>query len=258
MDHRRIQRALFRMQLDPGFAERVRAREPDAIASAVLGAEELELLASADPAGVSADCDGKRRAQFLRNVTSEFGMSLAVARVPGLVERFTASREFHEAVSRDESLPLAFADYLTAAALARGVGALAALEREMARARRTPPLALTVGTGEIALAPCAALVRLPLGTFDAAARVRSALDRGEPVPERLDVRSPPFERILLRRTSQPAPFRLPDVEVEPLSPALGELLARAERPRPRAELAADADLAEVVADLVAQGILVEG
>lgn len=257
MNHRAAQRALFRMQLDPGFAERVRARDPEAVTSAGLGPDELELLARADPAGISADAGGRRRAQFLRNVTSEFALSLAVADGEKLVEGFTASREFHEAVSRDESLPLAFADHLVSHRLRGAAGALAALERAMALARRHPLGELGVTPGHVVLAPGNFLVRVPAGTLAAAARVRAALDRGERAPA-LDVPAPPpFEELLLRRTDA-SPFQLPEVEVESLSPALAELLTRVERPRPRAELASDPELEEVVGELLAEGILVAG
>jgi hypothetical protein len=255
MDHRRVQRALFRMQLDPRFAARVRAREAEALRSAGLAGDELELLAGADAAAVSADRGGKRRAQFLRNVTSEFALSLALASDSKLVEGFTASREFHEAVSRDASLPLAFADHLVAQP---GVHGVAALEHAMARARRAPLDARGVPPGHVALAPGVSVIQLAKGTLEAAARVRAALDRGEPIRKQLEVKGPPFESLLLRREREPAPFRLPAVEVEGVTPALGEMLTRAERPRPRAELASDAELAEVVDELLADGILVAG
>jgi hypothetical protein len=258
MDHRRVQRALFRMQLDPGFAKRLRARDTKAVASAGLGPEELELLAKADPAAVSADRGGKRRAQILRNVTSEFALSLALSTNAKLVEGFTAAREFHEAVTRDESLPLAFGDYLVGRRARGAAGAVAALERAMALVRRHPPGELEVTRGHVVLAPGNFLFRLPAGTLEVATRVRAALDRGEPAPAGLTVQSgPPYEHLLMRRTDS-SPFRLPDVSVESLSPALGELLSRAERPRPRAELAADPERAEVVAELVAEGILLSG
>ncbi len=258
MDHRKVQRALFRMQLDPAFAARVRARDEGAVASAGLGPDELELLAKADPAGVSADRDGKRRAQILRNVTSEFALSLSLASDSKLVDGFTASREFHEAVSRDESLPLAFGDYLVGRRLPGEAGALAALERAMALVRRHPAGELEVTRGHVVLAPGNFLFRLPAGTLEVASRVRAALDSGDAPPAGLGVTSgPPYEPLLMRRTDS-SPFRLPEVSVESLSQALGELLSRAERPRPRAELASDPERAEVIAELVAEGILLAG
>ncbi|HKC51446.1 MAG TPA: hypothetical protein VKF60_11685 [Myxococcota bacterium] len=268
MDHRRVQRALFRMQLDPRFAERLRARESEAVASAALGAEELALVAGADPAGVSADRDGKRRAQFLRNVTSEFALSLAVAAEPGLVEAFPESREFHGAVARDASLPLAFARWLEkrAARATALLRALCTLESALAAARRSRRPGPSLVAGEVALAPWAELVRVAEGTLDAAARVRAALDRGEPTPIGVAVSSAELETLLLQRAPEPEPFRLPEVAVELLSPELAALLARAAKPLDPAALAvhgrgagvSQADLAEVVAGLVAARILIAG
>ncbi len=268
MNHRRIQRTLFRMQLDPHFAELLRAREAEALASAALGAEELELLASADPAGVSADRDGKRRAQFLRNVTSEFALSLAVAADSHLAEAFTQSREFHEAVAQDASLPLAFARYLEkrsehAAPLVR---ALAALESALAAARRARRPAAVLAAGEVALAPWAELTRVPAGTLDAAARVRAALDQGDPTPIGVEISSAECETLLVQRAPELEPFRLAGVEVELLSPELAALLARATKPLAAAALSAharaasvsDAELAEAVTGLVEARILIAG
>jgi hypothetical protein len=268
MNHRRIQRALFRLQLDPGFAARVRAGDAESLGSLALGPDELALLAGADPAGLSADRDGKRRGQFLRNVSSEFALSLAVSADAKLVEEFTGAREFHEAVAADGSLPLAFARHLEArcAQASPVTRAFVALEAALARARRArrPTPALTAG--EVALAPWAELVTLPEGTLDRAARVRAALDRGEATPSGVEVSEEATEVLLLRRTPEPEPFRLADVEVEHLSPELAALLARATRPldaRARSEQAraasvSRAELEEIVAGLVADRILIAG
>ena len=268
MDHRRIQRALFRMQLDPGFAARVRAGEPESVRSLALGRAELALVASADPLALSADRDGKRRAQFLRNVSSEFALSLAVAGDPRLVEAFTGAREFHQAVAAGESLPLAFASYLEARSARANAPtrAFIALEASLARARRARRSAPALAAGEVALAPWAELVALPDGTLDAAALVRAALDRGEPTPIGVEVSARERENLLLRRRGEPEPFRLADVEVERLSPELAALLARAAKPldsdaRAEQALAAAvsrAELDEIVAGLVADRILIAG
>jgi hypothetical protein len=268
MNHRAIQRALFRMQLDPAFAARLRGREAGAVESTGLTFGELALLASADVAGVSADRDGKRRSQFLRNVTSEFALSLAAAGDAQLADEFTRSREFHEAVTADASLPLAFAKYLagrlaSSSALPR---ALAALETALARARRARRSAPALAPGEVALAPWAERVSVPAGTLEAAARVRSALDRGEPIAAGAAVSESEYETLLVRRAPEPRPFRLADVEVESLSPALDALLARAEKPLSAAERVAharaagisEAELTEIVAELLAERILIAG
>jgi hypothetical protein len=266
-DHRRIQRALFRMQLDPRFADRLRAGDSQAVASTGLEAGDLELLAGAEPAAVSADRDGKRRAQFLRNVASEFALSLALAPDRRIAEEFPESLEFHSAVESDASLPLAFARHLekrvTAAPLL--VRAVAALECALAAARRARRTAPALGPGEVALAPWVELHRAPAGTLDAAARVRAALDRGESL-SRPAVSADESEILLLRREPAPAPFRLPAVEVESLSPDLAELLALAAKPLAMTDRAAHAreasvspaELEEVVGDLVAERILCAG
>ena len=239
MNHRAVQRALFRMQLDPGFAARLRAGESDA----GLGPGELALLRKADPAALSADRGGRRRSQFLRNVSEEFARSCA-AGVPA--DGFTSSPEFHAAVARDTSLPLAFGRYAERCCANGSPGrrALVGLERALARARRELRAACAPAPGEIALAPWAWLVSLPAGTLDLAAGGRNALAAdGE-------------ETVLVLATPNSVPFRLRDVEAELLSPDLARLLASLERPRPRHELGEGTD--EIVAELLGDGVLVEG
>lgn len=129
MDHRRVQRALFRMQLDPGFAARLYAGDPQA--SADLGTEKRNLLRSAAPVALCADRDGKRRAQFLANVSSEFALS----RAAGLgVGGFPSSDEFHGALLSDQSLALALARYAIRCTREkpRALRALIALESALA------------------------------------------------------------------------------------------------------------------------------
>jgi len=256
------------MQLDPGFAARIGARDPAAARSAGLGADELALLAAADPAALTADREGRRRAQFLRNVAGEFALSLAAAARPELADEFPASPELHAAVAADGSLPLAFARFL-AARTETGpplVRALVALEGGLARLRRElrPPAELE--PGELALAPWVELLALPAGTLAAAGALRAALDRADPTPIGVGVIEAATERLLLRRAPEPPPFGLPAVEVEELSPALAELLARAARPlgpEARAALAqalevAPTELEEIAAGLVAERVLVAG
>jgi hypothetical protein len=249
IDHRRLQRALFRMQLDPGCSP---ADE--------LGPAERALLAAAHPAGLTADPGGRRRAQFLRNVTSEFSVSLAVTKGAALVERFTSSPEFHAAVASDSSLPLAFADYLARVE----PGPLAALDGALARARRARHAPAALAPGDLVLAPWAELLELPSGTLAAAERVRGALDAGQPTPIGVAISGAGRETLLLRRDPEPAPFRLASVEVERLSPELATLLARARQPIGRARRQHEARSAgltlpeynEIVADLTADRILI--
>jgi len=259
MDHRKIQRTLFRMQLDPAFAARLRSSVPEAIAG--LGAAEVDLLRGADPTAVSADRDGKRRAQFLANVAGEFALSTAA----GLdVEGFTASAEFHEAVSTNRSLPLAVAGYARRCTRAQSgaLRALVALEAALARARRALRECRAPGPGEIALAPWAFLEVLPAGTLALAAALRAALDKGEaPLPCALA--DAPDETLLVRAAPAITPFRLRSVEVEHTSPALAALLRAALEPVTRSMLATTlsldtAELDPVLDELIAERVLVCG
>ncbi len=252
MDHRRLQRALFRMQLDPGFAARLRVG--DAEAARGLAKPELELLLDADARAVSADRDGRRAAQFLANVASEFPLSCAA----GLsVDGFTSSAEFHDAVCADASLLLALARYASrrSGELTPAVRALVALEAALVRARRELRRVRAPGAGEVALAPWAWAVTLPEGTLALATDMHAALDRGAALPA-FAISPARGEILLLRAEPEPKAFRLRAVEVEALSPALGALLLDLHEPRVRSELNRDAD--EVVAELLADRVLVAG
>ncbi len=250
LNHRALQRALFRMQLDAGFAGRLRAGETGALRSTQLGPAELELLRAAEPAAVAADRDGARRAQFLRNVGSEFQLGIALLGADAL-ESFPRSLDFHRAVARDDRLPLALGRHL--ARRARGAGveveAIVTLERCMARARRHPRQAPDPPAGSVVLADGCEVLELPAGTLDLAARLREALDRGHALPARSAL-GPDGERLLIR--AGVATAGASEVEVERLSPALGRFLCAARRPLSRAARAAlaielDASPAEIEA-----------
>jgi len=259
MNHRQIQRTLFRMQLDPDFAARLRAGEPAAVAE--LGAGELCLLCAADPVAIAADRDGKRRTQFLANVSSEFALS----RAAGLdVDAFTASDEFHAAVRADQSLPLAFAGYAARCTRKQPepLRALVALETALARARRELRSAPVLSPDEVALSPWASLAKLPGGSLELAERLRAALDAHAELPL-LQLAPASDETLLVRAASTAAVFQLRAVEVERLSRALARLLDAAREPRTRAALAglvsaARAELDPVIDTLVADAVLVEG
>jgi hypothetical protein len=236
-DHRRLQRTLFRMQLDASFAQRVRARELDALASTGLGLEELELLLAAPAAGIEADPGGKRRVQFLRNVSSEHAISVAWAVEGGrdaqLLESFTASRHFHDAVRNDTRLPLAFADHALERAQASGQAlrlGFAQLERAMASLRRQDVERGAAPHGGFVLAPHAEVVDLPAGTVDAAATIQQALAEGVPVPRGLAANADVRERALLAVSSSESPHRLRDVSVEALGDLPGVVLAACREP----------------------------
>lgn len=259
MDHRRVQRTLFRMQLDPRFAEGLRAGAPEAVVD--LAAEELALLRGADPTAVAADRDGRRRAQFLANVSGELALSIAA----GLdAEGFTASAEFHDAVRRDGSLPLAFAQYALRCSRGgpRTLRALVALESALSRARRSLCARPAPKPGEVVLAPWVFLERVPAGTLALAAGLREALDTSAPLPSAV-LDDAGDETLLVRAAPIAPPFRLREVEVEHISPALAALLHAARDARTRAALALGVstplvELEPVIDDLVRERILVAG
>jgi hypothetical protein len=270
-DHRRLQRTLFRMQLDPGFAEALRRGAPEAVASTGLGAEDLSLVAEAPAAGVSADPGGRRRAQFLGNVASEYRLSTRVAARrgadPGLLDSFTSSAELHEAIASDRRLPPAFGRHARRRAEASGdvlLRELVALEEAMVLARREPVSRPSPGPGQRVLASSVRLVELARGTLEAAGAVRAALDADADARPSVDPSG--RETLLLVTAPADSPHRLPEVSVESLGALPAALLRLAEEPVGEAELARLADehgvepseLEEFVASLVEEGLLVGG
>lgn len=242
-DHRRLQRTLFRMQLDATFARAVFRGDVEALRSTELGADELALLRALDPAGVEADPGGRRRSQVVCNAASEYALTVALAEArgdaPGLLDGFARSRELHEAVRRDDRLPFAFGAYAQRRAreLARPrLAAIAALEAALARARRGEAGAHELAPGEVVRNPRARLVELPDGTFALAESLRAALDAGaeSQIAAKL---GPGAETLLLFAAERAHPQRLPEVAVERLEPAVAALLALAERPLGPAERA---------------------
>jgi hypothetical protein len=261
------------MQLDAGFAERLRAGDADAVGSTALAPTDLELLLAADPAGVGADAGGKRRAQFLRNVASEHALTLARARqldlADVLTEGFTASRAFHACVAADGRLPLAFGAWALERAEEHGeplASALARLELTLARARRGPWPRPEPRSGEIVLSERAEAIEVPAGTLDAAGRIRSALDAGAAPPLAPAMSSEEREHVLVLAEGWASPHRLADVRVELLSPLAGALLVAARRPLDaaaqagfrRAHDVTESELCEFVTSLAAEGILIIG
>jgi len=270
LDHRSLQRSLFRMQHDPGFAARLRSGDAEAVASTRLGARELGWLRSADPDAVAADRGGRRAAQLLRNVASEFRLCARVGprgdAAGAWVEAFPRSPLFHRAVSRDESLPLAFAAW--AEALAKDAPselfrALVALEVEMARARRELRPVASPGPGEVVLSAAAHLLELPAGTHAAAAALAGGAALGA-----AQVDSAAREVVLIAADLRDdARFgRLRSVRVEPLAPRVAALLRLARAPQGAAARRAfaqhhevdAAELEAVVDDYVAEGVLRRG
>jgi hypothetical protein len=268
MDHRRLQRTLFRMQLDAGFAGAIRRGDGAACASTGLEADELRLLQEADAAGIAADWNGRRRMQVAGNVAAEFLLSVALGPEgrggAAVVDEFFASPEFHRAVVQDESFALAFAPYLERIALTAKqpmFAAFAALEAAMARVRRERGDPPRLAPDEVVRRPSARLVALQEGTLDHASRLRAALDRGEALPP--PPRAGRDRETLLVAAAPSVPHRLSEVRVEVLSPVVASFLERASKPMSRAardafarecEATPDA-LDEMVGEFVRDGVL---
>jgi hypothetical protein len=267
-DHRRLQRTLFRMQHDPGFALRLRSGDADAAASTGLQRDDLDLLLATQPAAVEADAGGKRRAQFLRNVSSEHALTVAAAAaagLPSLVEDFTASEEFHRAIREDRSLPEAFAAH--ALRSTRGadpfVHAMARLEGALCAARRDGFPRPAPHAGQWMLSPRAEVLELPEGAVDAAGRLRQALDAGQPPP--VPCLGGGREHALVIGGPRPA-HSLAEVGVEVLSPLAGRVLELAREGLGPARLAAfceehdveEGEFAPFLASLVADGVVRRG
>lgn len=276
MDHRRLQRALFRIQHDPAFAARLRAGEEQAIASAALGDRELAMLRAADPVAVAADREGRRAAQLLRNVSSEFRLSLSLGPAgdagAAWIEGFPSSPFFHEAVAADAPLPLAFAAFaeqVAAGAPSASFGAVVALEAAMARVRRTAAPTPAVASGEVVRVGASALADLPRGTHAVAAMLTRAAASQEMTPSADLVVTVRERETLLLAADSTAEARfggLRPLRVEPLSPLVAGFLREAARPLALAARSAYAaahgvgahEVEAVVAEYVAEGILVRG
>lgn len=218
------------MQMDPGFAERVFARDAQAVASTGLSEADLALLLAADPVAVRADRDRKRLRQMLGNVAAEFELSLAVAPDrDALLEGFPASEGFHAAVRTDASLPLAFGERVRADAAAGESlrAAIAGLEVALAHARRSPRPVDPPAPGELVLAPWAHLVDLPAGTHAAAMEIRLALEAGGAPAPAPSLAGEGLETLLVVADPEGAAHRLPDARVEEVVGPVARLLRRA-------------------------------
>ena len=265
MDHRRLQRTLFRMQHDPVFAASLRARDAAAVRSTGLGETELACLGAADPVAVAADRDGRRRAQLLHNVSSEFVASVAVGPDGGgsrsWIEAFPASSHFHGAVAGDRRLPLAFASHAEETAAASSSAefrALVALDAALARARRcAPEPAAAPPVGSVRRAPAALLLPVAKGTHALAEELHA---RGSS-RRRVDPRTE--EALLVFGSPPERPGALRALRVEVLVSLVALFLVRATQPLSRAERlqfarehGVEPDAVEQVSlELVADGVL---
>jgi len=220
------------MQLDPEFAGRIRARDRRAERSTGLADDELVWLRAADPAAVSADREGRRRAQLLRNASGEFALSLAAAGDASWLESFPASDHFHLAIAGDSPLPIALGDHLRGAASrsAASLRSLVELEAALACARRAPPAAPPRGAFEWILAPGAQLIELCDGSFAWAQSLRAALDRAaEPPALPAPGCEAKTEIVLVYPLDAVRGSSLRPVRAERLEPAVAEFLLRCSR-----------------------------
>jgi len=268
--HRELQRTLFRMQADAGFARAILAGDEDALATTGLADTDRKLLTDVDARGLSADPGGTRRTQIAGNAASEFLLTLAVAarseRGARLLDAFLESPQFHEAMASNGRLPLAVGEFaLRWADEDRELAALVALEREMAGLRRRAgATAPRLNPGEVQLSPAASVVELPSGTLAWSVLVRAALDGGREAP--LTELSPDAVEAVLLHAPTVHPHRLADVRLELLEPPADELMLRADHPLSveeraafaRANGAEPADLEAFLAPFVDEGVLVAG
>ncbi len=278
IDHRRLQRTLFRMQADRVFAADILAGHKEALESTDLDAQDLVLLEGVDLAALSADPGDRRRTQVLGNVASEFMLSLAAAasstQPSGLMDRFLSSREFHAAVRADERFPFAFARYARARLAERNdrpALAVLALEEHLARLRRearSPAAPIVLEPGFLVLAPTSRIVSLPRGTLDWCDALQASLESQAPLPEPPDLGSGEESALLcpVPNAKRRTPHALVEVRAERLEPPADELLLLAQRPLSPVERAHYArrhqvepeELEEFLAGFVEEGVLRRG
>ena len=269
MDHRLIQRTLFRMQIDSTFARRIIKRDSAALSTTGLEAADLEWLCSADPIAISADPGGRRLSQLIGNVVAEYACSVSLAvdelGMVDLASGFTTSPEFHSAIRRDRSLPVELGVYLARRFKERkecALDSVLAFERAMVDARRTVRAIPLPASGELVLAGAARLVALEAGTFDRVQRFRengSSLSSDSGSKAGSD-----HEKLLITTGAPPHTGALHTVDVEVLSSSVAEVLWLAESslgPAERESLAREKNMdPEEVNDflrgLIAEGLLV--
>lgn len=279
MDHRGLQRALFRMQHDPSFAARVQAGDAEALASTKLDAAPLAWLRAADPLALAADREGRRAEQLLRNLASELRLSVAVGPAGdgdrAWLAEFPATPEFHRAVSAGARLPLAFAAWAAgrrSRAACAAFRAFVALEAALVRARRPLERPLRASktlreppSGAVVRSPAAWVLALPSGTHAAAAALTQALDAGAAAPFALPPIGDGFESVLVAGDlhADVRFGRLRPLRVERLEGLVGLFLDHALHPVDRAKrerfarryrIEIDA-VDAIVEEFVAEGVL---
>ena len=257
MNPRAIQRAVVRMLYDPAFVAAVHG----ARAVPGLGEAERELLRRIDRRAFATD--RFRRARAVQAIVKEFpgsAAALGLARVEG----FLGTAEFVGCLAGRGSMALAFATWL--ADQAAGVGRI---EAAMARLRRGEVAVAVAGT--LRCGPRIVPLSLPAGSLGWYEATRAWLGATplqtlaqQPAPAGPPRRSPvrgrdPGEEHLLLEIGDDGEMALGTA-----SEALVRLLRHAQRGRSRRELEREAvargasreEAAEVIDDLLAQGLLV--
>lgn len=238
IDHRRLQRVLFRMQLDPHFCGALLAGEEKARQSSGLGDLELSWLRNAGRAAITADKDGKRTGQVLGNITLEYRTSIAVAAAVGAGDRFAedffADEIFHQAMMRGERLPIVFGRYAARRAQEAAHPLLVdavEIDRTLVEARRANRACATPSPrARWRTAAHVRVIAVRDGTHEFLTNLRSAVDRGrraDPIPSHLAHESKDKESLLVTAKSV-SRHRVRDVAVERLEPAVADLIGRAE------------------------------
>lgn len=261
-----LQRALFRMQLDPGFATQLLANQAQAVASTRLEAPDLALLQAVDPVALSADRDGRRASQLLGNLAGEFPRCCALLGArsgPGRPEpaAFLAHPAFHEAIADDRPLPLAFAGWLEELVEQEpSLGPLVALESAMARGRRELRSQAAPQPGQLALSTTCRVLDLPAGTHAWAMLFEDG--KIPPAPALNGQR----ESLLIQASAEVELSGRRSVSAERLEPAVAGLLQRLAQPAELEQLADYAaqlgasldELRSFAAELTRDGILTLG
>lgn len=220
MSHLALRRVVVRLLHDPVFAAALAADPGEALAGVDLGADERAWLVATPAAAWRTDPARPDRVRAA--LAAEFPATLAL--VPERARTFFASPAFHAAIQERGSLAAAFAEHLACDGGAR-VRAVARLEGAIAERRRARS-GTAPRSGELRLASHLAVVRVATGALDLLGELRRGRRGGGvgPGEEAVLVAVPPDGEATL----------------EPLTPALAALLARARDGASRTDLAAEA------------------
>jgi len=245
VSHTVLRRVMIRMLHDPWFAAATYEDPDGALVGLDLSPTERGWLAATPRAAWRVDHD--RPGRVLAALAEEYPATVSLAAEQAA--SFLRSPEFHAAVQDRGSLGLAFGAHLARAPDPRA-RALARLELAVATVRRAPAVAQPSAPGRLRLSPRVALVWVPSGALELFAAVRRGEAGGALGTDR--------EAALV--TLSPSS----EANLEPLAPALVQLLTIAGEECERLRLLAAAhghdlttdEAAQVIDDLVGDGILV--